>query len=145
MEDKFQNKYRIPSARHQNWDYGTNGAYFITICTKDRQRFFGKCADGKILNPNCCACVCPEVKQCEAGFEFSDKTCTCVDKIEPKCPPRMIFNEAINKCVCRAIASCLPPKIFFDSEMCECACNETTCNDGTLNSETCKCEASESE
>lgn len=103
-----------------------------------------KCADGKILNPNCCACVCPEVKQCEAGFEFSDKTCTCVDKIEPKCPPRMIFNEAINKCVCRAIASCLPPKIFFDSEMCECACNETTCSDGTLNTETCKCEASES-
>ena len=26
---KFQNKYRIPSARLQNWDYGANGAYFI--------------------------------------------------------------------------------------------------------------------
>ena len=48
MADKFQNKYRIPSARHQNWDYGTNGAYFITICTKDRQHFFGECADGKM-------------------------------------------------------------------------------------------------
>ena len=48
MADKFQNKYRIPSARHPNWDYGTNGAYFITICTKDRQYFFGESENGKM-------------------------------------------------------------------------------------------------
>ncbi|MEO7175047.1 MAG: hypothetical protein ABIV51_04335 [Saprospiraceae bacterium] len=39
--DKFQNKYRIPSARMQSWDYGANAAYFITICTHYRQHFFG--------------------------------------------------------------------------------------------------------
>jgi putative transposase len=39
---KFKNKYRIPSARLQNWDYGSNGAYFITICTQNREHFFGK-------------------------------------------------------------------------------------------------------
>ena len=39
--DKFQNKYRIQSARLQNWDYGSNGAYFITICTQNREHFFG--------------------------------------------------------------------------------------------------------
>jgi putative transposase len=39
--EKFQNKYRIPSARLQNWDYGANGAYFITICTKNMAHFFG--------------------------------------------------------------------------------------------------------
>ncbi len=44
--DKFNNKYRIPSARHQNWDYGRNGTYFITICTKDREHFFGSCENG---------------------------------------------------------------------------------------------------
>ena len=38
---KFQNKYRIPSARLQNWDYGENGAYFITICTKNMACYFG--------------------------------------------------------------------------------------------------------
>jgi REP element-mobilizing transposase RayT len=38
---KFQNKYRIPSARLQNWDYGANGAYFITICTDKMQHYFG--------------------------------------------------------------------------------------------------------
>ena len=42
MPQKFQNKYRIPSARLQSWDYGKNGAYFITICTKNRFHFFGE-------------------------------------------------------------------------------------------------------
>jgi REP element-mobilizing transposase RayT len=41
MQNKFQNKYRIPSSRLQTWDYGTNGAYFITICTQNREHFFG--------------------------------------------------------------------------------------------------------
>ena len=40
--DKFLNKYRIPSARAQWWDYGWNGAYFITICTQNRELFFGE-------------------------------------------------------------------------------------------------------
>jgi putative transposase len=42
MAEKFKNKYRIPSARLQNWDYGSNGAYFITICTQNREHFFGE-------------------------------------------------------------------------------------------------------
>ena len=42
MDDKFQNKYRIPSARLQNWDYASDGAYFITICTKNREHYFGE-------------------------------------------------------------------------------------------------------
>ncbi len=42
MPDKFQNKYRIPSARLQGWDYGSNAVYFVTICTKDRECFFGE-------------------------------------------------------------------------------------------------------
>ena len=38
---KFQNKYRIPSARLINWDYANNGAYFITICTQNKKKLFG--------------------------------------------------------------------------------------------------------
>jgi putative transposase len=49
MAEKFRNKYRIPSARLQNWDYGTNGAYFITICTKEMQHFFGEVLDKKMI------------------------------------------------------------------------------------------------
>lgn len=40
--DKFKNKYRIASARLQNWNYGSPGLYFITICTKGRKHFFGE-------------------------------------------------------------------------------------------------------
>ncbi|WP_366186008.1 transposase [Flavobacterium ovatum] len=42
MSEKFQNKYRISSSRLKNWDYGKNGAYFITICTGNREHFFGE-------------------------------------------------------------------------------------------------------
>ncbi len=46
--EKFQNKYRIESARAQWWDYGWNGAYFITICTQNREHFFGEITNGKM-------------------------------------------------------------------------------------------------
>ncbi len=41
MMEKFNNKYRIPSARLQGYDYGSNGFYFVTICTKNRIHYFG--------------------------------------------------------------------------------------------------------
>jgi putative transposase len=47
--DKFKNKYRIPSARLQNWDYGSNGAYFITICTQNRQHLFGEIVEMQFI------------------------------------------------------------------------------------------------
>ncbi len=48
-EEKFKGKYRIPSARLQSWDYGSNGMYFITICTGGRRRFFGEIVKGKMM------------------------------------------------------------------------------------------------
>jgi len=47
MSDKFQDKYRIPSARAHWWDYGWNAAYFVTICTAHREHYFGE-----IVNKN---------------------------------------------------------------------------------------------
>ena len=49
MPDKFQGKYRIASARLQSWDYGANGAYFITICTKNRKHFFGEIENHQMI------------------------------------------------------------------------------------------------
>ena len=43
---KYLNKYRIQSARLKEYDYGQNGAYFITICTKEREGFFGEIVNG---------------------------------------------------------------------------------------------------
>ncbi len=48
MTNQFRNKYRIPSSRLQNWDYASNAAYFITICTKEGEYFFGDCKAGKM-------------------------------------------------------------------------------------------------
>ncbi|MDR3693085.1 transposase [Mucilaginibacter sp.] len=42
MEGKYRNKYNISSSRLSNWDYGSNGIYFVTICTKDRVHYFGE-------------------------------------------------------------------------------------------------------
>ena len=42
MNKKFKNRYRNESIRLKNYDYSKEGLYFITICTKGRERFFGK-------------------------------------------------------------------------------------------------------
>jgi len=46
---KFKNQYRIPSARLRSWDYGQNGAYFVTICTKNRECYFGAIENGNMI------------------------------------------------------------------------------------------------
>jgi REP element-mobilizing transposase RayT len=45
--EKFQGKYRISSARLRTWDYSSEGIYFITICTKNREHYLGE-----IVTPN---------------------------------------------------------------------------------------------
>ena len=47
-EDKFKDKYRIDTARAWWHDYD-GGAYFITICTKDREHYFGEIEDGEMV------------------------------------------------------------------------------------------------
>jgi putative transposase len=42
VSDKFLNKYRIPSARAEWWDYSNDAACFITICTAGRIHYFGE-------------------------------------------------------------------------------------------------------
>jgi putative transposase len=49
MSDKFRERYRIPSARAQWWNYGNDAAYFITICTAGRNYDFGKIIDGEMV------------------------------------------------------------------------------------------------
>jgi putative transposase len=48
MSDRFKEKYRTESARLQGWDYGRDAAYFITICTKNREPYFGTIKNGKM-------------------------------------------------------------------------------------------------
>lgn len=42
MNKLFKNKYLSTSIRLQTWDYSWDGIYFITICTKNMNHYFGK-------------------------------------------------------------------------------------------------------
>ncbi len=44
----FQGKYRVETSRLVNWDYGSNAAYFVTICTNGMAPFFGKVDNGEM-------------------------------------------------------------------------------------------------
>ncbi len=43
----YKGKYRIPSARLKDWDYASEGYYYVTICTKDRRCLFGNVVEIK--------------------------------------------------------------------------------------------------
>jgi REP element-mobilizing transposase RayT len=45
----FKNKYRIESTRLKNWNYASAGWHFITICTKNRELFFGDVKTGDMV------------------------------------------------------------------------------------------------
>ncbi len=45
---QYQETYRIASARLAGWDYATNAAYFVTICTQNRIHSFGEIIDGQV-------------------------------------------------------------------------------------------------
>lgn len=46
MATKFKNTYRNETTRLKNWDYGSHGFYFVTICTKNKQPYFGRIVNG---------------------------------------------------------------------------------------------------
>ena len=50
--DKYQNKYRISTIRMQEWNYGWDAAYFITICSKNNHCYFGEVLEGEMKLSN---------------------------------------------------------------------------------------------
>jgi putative transposase len=59
---KFKGKYRIPSSRLVGWDYGSPGYYFITLCTKNHDQWFGEVRGERVIlsNPGKIAMECLE-------------------------------------------------------------------------------------
>lgn len=49
---KFNNKYRIEPARLQNWDYAQRVVYYVTICTANREPFFGMIQNNEMIYSN---------------------------------------------------------------------------------------------
>jgi putative transposase len=77
MSELFKNKYRIPSARLQTWDYASNGMYFITICTAHRECFFGdivetRCIASPIASPSGVSASADAFAEPEFHMELND-------------------------------------------------------------------------
>jgi putative transposase len=49
MYGLFRNKYRIGSDRYRGYDYSLPGAYYITICTKNKIHYFGDIENGRMI------------------------------------------------------------------------------------------------
>jgi len=49
MKEKFMDRYRIKSSRLKGWDYSRYGAYFITICTRNMENYFGRIRNGEMV------------------------------------------------------------------------------------------------
>ncbi len=49
MSKKFNGLYRTESARLKIWDYRSNASYFITICTQNRESYFGEIKNGTVV------------------------------------------------------------------------------------------------
>ena len=47
-DGKFRDRYRIKTARLPQFNYGQNGYYFVTICTKNREEYFGQVIDDTV-------------------------------------------------------------------------------------------------
>jgi REP element-mobilizing transposase RayT len=47
--DKFQDRYRISSHRLRGWDYSSNGYYFITIVTQNRDCILGRIENHQMI------------------------------------------------------------------------------------------------
>jgi len=48
----YKNKYRIESTRLPEYNYSSPGAYFFTICTKNRECFLGEIVEGQMILNN---------------------------------------------------------------------------------------------
>jgi len=94
--DKFQNKYRIPSAR-ANWHDYNGGIYFITICTKYRVHYFGEIElNGDMVEmPQCGNMVSVETPQC--GNMVSVETPQCGNMVSVETPQCDVStNDTVN-------------------------------------------------
>jgi REP element-mobilizing transposase RayT len=47
-DEKHQVQPRPAPSPFHSWDYASVGAYFVTICTQDRQHVFGEVVDGEM-------------------------------------------------------------------------------------------------
>ena len=72
MDTDFKHKWRYnpQSNRLQNYDYSSNGAYFITICTKERQHYFWEVVDGEMILNNYWEIIYKDIQDLEGYYKY---------------------------------------------------------------------------
>lgn len=48
MSDRYKGIYRGQTFRLKNWDYSSIGIYFVTICSHNKEHYFGKIDNGEM-------------------------------------------------------------------------------------------------
>jgi putative transposase len=66
------------NTRLQNYDYSTEGYYFVTMCTKERINYFGEIEEGKIILNNAGKIVDKCIKEIPEHFSNSEIDYYCV-------------------------------------------------------------------
>ena len=61
-DNKFKGTYRIPSARAQ-WHNYEGGEYFVTICTQNREHFFGEIVNGEMRLSEVGKCLMEQIEK----------------------------------------------------------------------------------
>lgn len=90
-DEKFQNKYRIPSARAAWHDYG-GGAYFVTICTKNREHSFGEIHPHNKRRDGACPVSNDNNNSTDGERPVSDNNNNFSDGARPVSTPTMRFT-----------------------------------------------------
>lgn len=71
MANTFQNKYRIPSTRASFHDYD-GGVYFVTICTAEREHYFGEIKDGKMKYTEIGLCALENIENITVHYPYAE-------------------------------------------------------------------------
>ena len=65
----YQDKYRVASTRWHGYDYSQNGAYFVTICTQNRRRYFGEICARQVVGAEAVLASTPLVERAVACWQ----------------------------------------------------------------------------
>jgi putative transposase len=65
----FREHYRVESTRLRDWDYGSPGWYFVTLCTKEKKCSLGHAIDGQIVLSDAGATAETEMKSVSSHYK----------------------------------------------------------------------------
>ena len=122
-DDRFQNKYRIESARADWHDYD-DGSYFITICTKNREHFFGEIVDGKIVLSDIGKFADEQFKNVSSHYPYAEIP---LWTIMPNHVHAIVVISA-----CRDVACNVFEKLTTDNDACNISHAESICSEGDV-------------